>query len=571
MPMSQLIWSLDDLQELTKSDDADVRFWAVDRLVRHFPGECCDAIAEFLLDEHDATPGVVARHLGEHGQARHHAILIRGFRLLRGLTPGYCLQALIRLGHPNSVGLARDALKRGDLTEPALAIIVASLAELRQPEAREVVRELIEFRLELLTEPAALRGELEIVQADELPDLIGKFLRAMQWRSSHRAGEAFRAMMDALRIDDASWCFRTGPSGHIELRKTIKAVESGYDCDIITAMGEATVKQIAQRFRARHFADVVRSLADWTCSATTRLPEDPQSDLPQRIAAAVRAFSAQSALDDAARLGHQFEQWLLGFQLSAAFAVARGHDPQLELRLARGDLNKLLRLAELETAHLLNELPMAIAAVCREDGERARQAQDWCLRMLESQGPFFPKVTALEILGDLRAVHFIPEVMDYLTDENSYVYGAAERALSKMGQAIIAPAIDRIDSDSLDPDAAHSLLVLFCDLGTQAALEAVMQHLDWFMDAVGPGATAEWVSLFGVEEFIEPLRDWLDSDPAMIGQALLLLGALHQVAIPEEEEILQAIEDERARQNAEETETEGSADGSDPQGGNYLM
>jgi hypothetical protein len=140
-----------------------------------------------------------------------------------------------------------------------------------------------------------------------------------------------------------------------------------------------------------------------------------------------------------------------------------------------------------------------------------------------------------------------------------------------MGQAIIAPAIDRIDSDSLDPDAAHSLLVLFCDLGTQAALEAVMQHLDWFMDAVGPGATAEWVSLFGVEEFIEPLRDWLDSDPAMIGQALLLLGALHQVAIPEEEEILQAIEDERARQNAEETETEGSADGSDPQGGNYLM
>ena len=40
---------------------------------------------------------------------------------------------------------------------------------------------------------------------------------------------------------------------------------------------------------------------------------------------------------------------------------------------------------------------------------------------------------------------------------------------------------------------------------------------------------------------IEPLRDWLDVDPASVGQGLLLLGAIHNIAIPEEDEILEAI------------------------------
>ena len=36
------------------------------------------------------------------------------------------------------------------------------------------------------------------------------------------------------------------------------------------------------------------------------------------------AASAEQALEDLERMGQQFQQWLLGFQLSAAFAVARG-------------------------------------------------------------------------------------------------------------------------------------------------------------------------------------------------------------------------------------------------------
>src|SRR6185436_7305124 len=346
------------------------------------------------------------------------------------------------------------------------------------------------------------------------------------------AGEGFRTLMDALAIDDCGWCFRTGPSGRIELRKTIKAVESGYDCDILAAMGEGTIKHIAQRFRAGDLGEIVRSIAEWTRAAAAKLPKDPEDDLPARIAAAVGSFMQQPILDDVERLGHQFQQWVLGFQLSAAFAVARYRNIALELKRARGNLDRLLRLTEVETAFLLPDLPPAIAVVCKENPERARRAQEWCLRMLEAQGPFFPKVVALETLGELQAVHFIPEIIEYLSDENSYVYGAAERALARMGEAVIAPTVAGIEAGAVDPDGAHSVLVLRADLGTRAAHEAVTSRLDWFMEEVGPGETAEWVSLFGTEDLIDPLRDWLEDDPPMVGQSLLLLGSIHNVRIP---------------------------------------
>src|SRR6185295_13417990 len=144
-----------------------------------------------------------------------------------------------------------------------------------------------------------------------------------------------------------------------------------------------------------------------------------------------------------------------------------------------------------------------------------------------------------------------------LSDENSYVYGAAERALARMGEAVIAPTVARIEAGAVDPDGAHSVLVLLADLGTRAAHEAVTSRLDWFMEEVGPGETAEWVSLFGTEDLIDPLRDWLEDDPPMVGQSLLLLGSIHNVRIPEEEDILRAIEAERARQEREEPEEDG--------------
>jgi hypothetical protein len=568
--MSEMIHGFEALVRFTKWEDPEVRYWAIDRLIRHFPDDCCDAIAAFVMDDHDTTPAMVARHLGEHGGPKHHAVLLRGFKVLRGLTPGYCLQALARLGYPGIGDLASAALQRGDLTEPALAMIVETLADMGQVTGAGIVREFINKKVELLAEPAALRGALKVAEAREIPETLQRFLTALQWRGAQRAGEGFRTLMDAVQVDDAGWCFRTGPSGRIELRKTIKAVESGYDCDILAAMGEGTIKTIAQKFRAGDLADTVRSIADWTIAATARLPHDPEDDLPARISASVGAFTTANVLSDVERLGHQFQQWVLGFQLSAAFAVARYRNTSLALKRARGDLDKLLRLAEVETAFVLPDLPSAVAVICKENEERARKAQDWCLRMLEAQGPFFPKVVALETLGELRAVHFIPEVMEYLSDENSYVYGAAERALSKMGEAVVAPAVAKMEAGAVDPDAAHSLLILLCDLGTKAAYQGVVSHLEWFMGEVGPGTTAEWVSLFGTEELIEPLRDWLDEDTAMVGQGLLLLAAIHNVRIPEEDEILRAIDEERARQ-ASEPEDDGAAGGTENEGGNYLM
>ena len=117
------VWSCDELVRHVRNDDPEVRYWAIDRLTRHFPEACCDAIQGFLLDDHDATPALVARHLGEYGGTAHRSILARGFRLLRGTTPGLCMQALVKLRAPNVAELAMDALKSGSLEEPALAMV----------------------------------------------------------------------------------------------------------------------------------------------------------------------------------------------------------------------------------------------------------------------------------------------------------------------------------------------------------------------------------------------------------------------------------------------------------------
>ena len=567
--MSGLIWSFDELARFTKWDDAEVRYWAIDRLIRHFPETCSDTVAGYVMDDHDATPERVARHLGEHGSSAHFSSLLRGFKLLRGTVPGHCLQALARLGYPGTVDLASTVLHRGDLNDAAVAIIVEALADLGTPAARDLVREFVARKGELLAEPQALAGVLKVVETAEIPDVLSRFVTALHWRGAQRAGEGFRTLMDALVVDDCGWCFRTGPSGRLELRKTIKAVESGYDCDILSAMGETTIKQIAQRFRAGDHAEIVRAIAEWSRGAAAKLKTDAGDQAPARLSATVAAFASQAMLEGAEKLGHQFQQWVVGFQLSAAFALARYMNPALALKRARGDLDKLLELAEVETAFLLPDLPSAIAVICRDDERRNRKAQDWCLRMLESQGPFFPKVVALETLGELKAVHFIPEIIEYLSDENSYVYGAAERALSAMGDAIVAPARAKLEARALDPDAAHSLLVLLCDLGTRASYEVVTSNLGWFMEEVGPGGTAEWVSLFGTRELIDPLRDWLEDDPALVGQGVLLLASIHNVQVPEEEQILRAIEVERERLEAE-PEADGAGSGPDGDGGNYL-
>ena len=353
--------------------------------------------------------------------------------------PGHCLQSLARLGYPGTVELAATVLHRGDLNDARDRDHRRGARRPGTVPARELVREFIQQKTELLAEPQALRGVLKVVDASEIPDVLSRFMTRAPVARRAAGGRGFRTLMDALAIDDCGWCFRTGPSGRIELRKTIKAVESGYDCDILAAMGEATIKQIAQRFRAGDHADIVHAIADWTARRRREARRPiPTTTIPARSSAAVTAFCSSPILEASEKLGHQFQQWVVGFELSAAFAIARSMNPQLALKRARGDIDKLLKLAELETAFLLPDLPAAIAVLCRDDEARARKAQDWCLRMLEAQGPFFPKVVALETLGRAARRPLHPRGDGVPLGRELLRLRRRRAALSLMGEAIVA-------------------------------------------------------------------------------------------------------------------------------------
>ena len=94
-----------------------------------------------------------------------------------------------------------------------------------------------------------------------------------------------------------------------------------------------------------------------------------------------------------------------------------------------------------------------------------------------------------------------------------------------------------------------------------------LEVLGAFREGENGGAIALSAAVEKLEKEVRPF----DEDPAMVGQALLLLGAIHNVQIPEEDEILTAIEDERARQVNETGDEQGPSGGPDREGGNYVM
>src|SRR5436309_3013056 len=87
--MSEKLWSYEQLVYHSKSEDPEVRYWAVERLVRDYPERAAGPIAILLLDDHDQTPNLVAEHLGRYGSAEHFSILTRAFRRMGGQTPAW--------------------------------------------------------------------------------------------------------------------------------------------------------------------------------------------------------------------------------------------------------------------------------------------------------------------------------------------------------------------------------------------------------------------------------------------------------------------------------------------------
>ncbi|HEX9427563.1 MAG TPA: hypothetical protein VGA64_07230, partial [Candidatus Polarisedimenticolia bacterium] len=442
--------------------------------------------------------------------------------------------------------------------------------------------EFLKKRADWVGSPAILAAALGVTGPGEYRPVLQAWLRSLQWRGAGGGagqsgpGEAFRVLMDHLQIDDCGWCFRTTLTGRIDFGRTLKAIESSYDCDLRPAIGEATCARISGALEAGAFEASAATLAATIRQQAEALPKVPGDDLADRIAEVASFWAEPEMARSVEGLGPHLREWVIGFLLSAVAKMARYRNYELDVVRAGDDLGGLLALTEIETSALVETLPPALRHAVESAGpagsaarSAARRAvEDRCLAVLASRGPFFPQVVALETLGELRAVGAINEIMDFLIEENSYLYEAAEHALARMEGEVVEPARARLEAGNVDEDAGHSLLITLAELGSREALKVVLDHFDFFTDAAGAGDAARWMSLFGAREMLESLRGRLREDMALVGQAVLLLGAIHNVRVPEENAIRRAIDDYWKQQPEEEGSGEpGAGDGSDK----YLM
>jgi hypothetical protein len=580
--MSDRLWSYKDLERYLRYEDPEVRFWAADRLARHFPDDCASALTPYLFDEHDITPELVAVHLGRHGGPEHIPHLKKAVIALRGLPAARALEALLRLRAPEAIDLVRGAAERRDFDEDCWTGILEALSEQTDPAARAGLQEILRRRADWVGSPPVLGAALRHARPGEYRPLLQAWLRSLQWRGagagtgSSGAGESFRVLMDHLEVDDCGWCFRTTLSGRIDFPKTLKAIESSYDCDLHATLDAAMRDGIAAALLAGGYEATAARLAATVRELARRSSRVPGDDLLPRIEEVTGFWGDPDVAQAVEGLGPHLREWVIGFLLSAVVAMARYRNCGLEVRRAGADLDALLPLLEIEASALLDLMPPALVHAVESAGpaggparSAARRAvEERCLAILAMRGPFFPQVMALETLGELGSVGALNEIIDFLEEDNAYLYEAAEHALMATGEACVEAARVRLEADNVAEDAAHSLLVALCETGTPEALKVVLDHFDTFVDAAGAGDAARWMSLFGARELIDPLRRILPQDTAQVGQAVLLLAGVHNVRVPEEAAIRRAIDDywkERPE------ESEGGESGPDDGSGKYVM
>jgi len=573
--MSPRLWSFDDLARFLRYEDPEVRAWAVDRLARHYHDQATDVVAQYLFDDHEVTPELVATHLARHGKPAHIPLLERAVKSLRGLPSARALEALVRLRAPGAIDQVRAASGRKDFDVECWAHVAEALADSPEPPARRELRELLKRRADWFGLPPLFRAALAITGSDDGRTLLQDWVRSLQWRgvSDDDTAEAFRILMDHLEIDDCGWCFRTNLAGRIDFARTLKSIESAYDCDVRSALGEAACARIAAALEGGVWDAITATLAR-TIRERAREVRKRGDDLPARIVEVAEFWGNAEARAAVEGLGQPLRDWVVGLLLSALVKMARYRNYALAVEKGEGDIDALLPLLEVETSQLLDTLPAAfkraIEKLQDDPGAEAtarRTVEERCLAILAARGPFFPQAMALEILGELRSLSAIDEIIEFLAEENSYLYESAEHALSALGEAVVETARARLDSGRADADTAHSLLIVLAEVGTPEALRVVLDHVDDFVEAAGAADAARWMALFGARELIEPLRRHLSRDVPMVGQALLLLGAIHNVRVPEENAIRQAIDDYFKQPDGGEGSGTPPADGSDK----YLM
>lgn len=572
--MGDPLWTFDQLARLTRFEDAEVRFWAAERLVRLHARRAPEVLGGLLFDDHDSTPGLVAGHLGSHGRSAHFPILIRGFRRGSGSLAGHCLEALARLGSAEAPGLAREAVHRRDMGEETLGRIVDGLCWMAEPgedperpaglprsprpsepareEAADAAREILMRRTELFADPAVLKACFRIFGDHQTGDLASRWVTALHFRGLDGADAGMRAFQDRLQLEEVSWCLRTGRDGRVDLNRSLRAIENGYDCEVRSQLSDEERGDLAQAFGRGEFRAIVEGLTGLVSRKAEELRASrPAADrLPTMLASLADGLRHPSTLEEAEQLGHNFHAWLVALLLSALVKTLGYRNLAMEMEEADGELDALLDLAEVESSSLVRHLPGRMARAAGGDGRD--RLEQWCISTLDSRGPFFPKVVALETLGELKVAGHLPAILEYIADDNGYIYGAAERALLNMADESVETIRAELETRKLHPDAMHSVLHVLTEIMTPGALALVLDYFDEFMETAGPEEGAELMSLFGAREMIPALRRHLQraagvpprlETQARIGHALLLLGAIHNIAIPEEERILQTIDE----------------------------
>src|SRR3989475_8811156 len=256
------LWSFNDLARFLRFEDPEVRYWAADRLARHYTREATDLLAPYLSDEHDLTPELVASQLGRHGGPGHLSVLTRGAGPVPGACSARALGALVRLRAPDSLDLVHQAFDRRDYDEECWSFILEALAERGDAAARRELQAFLKKRADWFGSPSILSSALKVTDPGEYRAVLQAWIRSLQWKGAGGGdtGEAFRVLMDHLQTDDAGWCFRTNLSGRIDFERTLKAVESAYNCELRPALGEAAVASIGAALEAGNFEDSALTL-----------------------------------------------------------------------------------------------------------------------------------------------------------------------------------------------------------------------------------------------------------------------------------------------------------------------
>jgi hypothetical protein len=561
-----LLWRYEALARHVRHEDPEVRSWAASRLLHHYPGNASDLVAPLLLDEASGMGEAVADHLAAHGSASHIPLLERGFRHTSGMVPAACVEALGSLGYPALDELVASSGYRGDLDEPGLAGVVAAL--LRHCESTtgpDVASRLIRGQPALLADPVVAREVFARVPSSEMGESLSRLREALGWSGAEHAVGALQGILEGLEVDDVGWLLHTDRRNLVELERTVKSFDATYDAEARRCMGGDWLSRFETAFRDGSLPAVAGVLEEFCRERAADLKDD--DPLAQRIAALVSGLCEPRMLQDLERMGPGAASQTVVTLLSCALKLASFRPWRRELERAGGDLDRLLELAEVESAALMDQLPAAIVKAAPDDASRSRAIR-FAVETLGRRGPWYGRILSLEVLGRLQAVEEAHEVIQCLSDHHEVVVEAAGRSLERMGPGVVGPVRNAYHSHFPEAQALEWMVAAVCQAGTRESLAFILEHMDELVASLDPGFVCDWVSVLGAEELLPVFRDLLDSDVISVGRSLLLVSAIHNRMVPEEERIRSAMEHIH---EGDDPDFGGGPHGQPGSGGRYVM